>query len=346
MITPSRLAKSLTLVLLTYLFQPPASADSSCSATSSNGDKKCSITCPAGQSAVCSDSTGSTPPDCHCSGTQSRSNLSAPTKGQLAAPQALSPNGPSPLSPQFLWTEVPQATQYKVMVHVPAYDCPPPPPPMVGVNRARPGTGVIYADPTRVCSHGECGFRVNWDNVPFQGYPAGTSLGPERGGLPEIYCPRAADGSIVIFTWAVQARNLVSTSPESNQLSYSRAEAPPPPPAAPPLQSTYVVTCVFQTGPDYWGWYNGVFTSFVNSWGQVTPGVLGQTFTLSKPTFQNCSGLVNGAVPVDSAKFAVTSVSLCTNLVSGAQETFINLSCPTVSNSPTPYTPSITLKGH
>ena len=337
MIKRSRLTILLGLAISVCASQPPALADSSCSATNSNGDKKCSITCPSGQSASCSDATGSNPPDCHCSGTQSRSS----TQAQLGKPQAISPSGPSPTSPQFLWSEVLGAKRYKITLHSPGYTCPLVPPPAPGVTGVpRPaGTGGVYADPIRVCSHGMCGFRVNWDAHPFQGYPAGVDLDGQMG-LFQIYCSKDYHNSPVIFTWTVQALAGASAGPESDELSYSLAEAPPPPPPPPlPLQSSYVVTCVFQTGGDYWAWYNGVFAPFVNWWGQVTPGVLDNTFTFSKPTFENCQGLVNGATPVASAKFAVRKVSLCVNLVNGAQETFINLACPTTQDSSTKYEP-------
>ncbi len=332
MIKPSRLVMFLGLAIPMCVLHSPVLAQSSCSAKSGNGDKRCSITCPAGQTASCSDSAGSIPPDCHCSGTQS-----ATVPAKLGKPDALSPSGPSPRSPQFLWTEVPGAKRYKITLHTPTYTCPPPPPPQLGVTRSA-GTDGVYADPTIVCSHGKCGFRVNWDIHPFQGYPHGVSLDGLRG-LTEIYCSKEANNNTVTFTWSVHAVAGPSDGPESNELSYTLAEVPPKPPPPPPLQSNYVVTCVFKTGPNFWAWYNGVFAPFVNSWGQVTPGVLDQTFTFSKPTFQNCNGLVNGAIPVDSAKFAVKMVSVCTNLVNGSQETFINLACPTKKDSRTRYEP-------
>ena len=46
---------------------PPAFGDT-CSATNTNNNMSCSVTCPVGQSAKCSNGTGSTPPSCTCNG--------------------------------------------------------------------------------------------------------------------------------------------------------------------------------------------------------------------------------------------------------------------------------------
>ena len=55
-------------VALLFVRSVKAADGSSCSATNTNGDQTCSITCPAGQSASCSNGTGSTPPSCKCVG--------------------------------------------------------------------------------------------------------------------------------------------------------------------------------------------------------------------------------------------------------------------------------------
>jgi hypothetical protein len=53
------------LVLSISVFPIAASADSSCSAHNDSGGT-CSITCPSGQSASCSNTTGANPPICQC----------------------------------------------------------------------------------------------------------------------------------------------------------------------------------------------------------------------------------------------------------------------------------------
>ncbi|EPI2801924.1 TPA: hypothetical protein KE234_000492 [Citrobacter koseri] len=42
-------------------------AESSCTATNTNGDQTCSINCPTGQAATCQNATGGSTPSCFCS---------------------------------------------------------------------------------------------------------------------------------------------------------------------------------------------------------------------------------------------------------------------------------------
>jgi len=56
-------AASVILAIATHL-----AAQSSCSATNDNQDQNCSISCPAGQAAQCSNGVASSPPSCTCSG--------------------------------------------------------------------------------------------------------------------------------------------------------------------------------------------------------------------------------------------------------------------------------------
>lgn len=62
----TRVFRFVTIVALTTLMQCIAGvADSSCSAKNETGGT-CSVTCPSGQSASCSDTTGANPPICQC----------------------------------------------------------------------------------------------------------------------------------------------------------------------------------------------------------------------------------------------------------------------------------------
>jgi hypothetical protein len=63
-------------LLFTFIFCGAESyADSSCSATNSNGDQSCSVSCPTGQSASCSQASGSSTPSCSCSGSSDVDSL-------------------------------------------------------------------------------------------------------------------------------------------------------------------------------------------------------------------------------------------------------------------------------
>lgn len=304
-------------------------ADSSCKATNTNHDKNCSISCPSGQSASCSDATGSNPPDCHCESGQVTTNSNVQI--QLGKPTGISPSGPGPYGPPFLWTEVPGATRYKIVLNIPSYSCPPPP--NGGTTTSAAGTEIAYAKASMLCSHNRCGFTAKYDRSTYY-YPAGSI----EGQIPPIRCPRNyPNPSVVTFSWTVQALAGNSAGPVSDPLSYTFEEAPPKPPAPPPTQPKYVVTCVFNTVGNYWAWYNGEYSPMIDIWGQVNPNVKGQSFTFASAPFQNCNGLVTGATPVGEAKFVVNSVALCTNLVNGSQETFINLACPKNGDSPTSY---------
>jgi hypothetical protein len=68
-------SRVMLLLVLISIFQINAFADSTCSASSTNGDQTCTVSCPSGQTAQCSNGSGSTPPDCHCSGTPGTSQL-------------------------------------------------------------------------------------------------------------------------------------------------------------------------------------------------------------------------------------------------------------------------------
>lgn len=57
------------IVLLLAISSSELKAQSSCSATNDNQDQTCSISCPAGQAAQCTNGVGSSPPACECSGT-------------------------------------------------------------------------------------------------------------------------------------------------------------------------------------------------------------------------------------------------------------------------------------
>jgi hypothetical protein len=246
-------------------------------------------------------------------------------EAQLAKPQIVSPAGPAAQFPQYIWTDVPGATDYVVTLHTMRHQCSP-----GGPVFSESSDEVAYVDQKQRCSHERCGFQAH----PLS--PGVSSPKPPYfGGY--IHCTHDLSGQLVTFTWTVQARAGGTSSPPSDPSSYSLIDSPPPPPPPPPPQTSYVVTCVFKTGNNYWAWYNGVFTAFVNSNGQVTPGIIGKSFTFSQGLFQNCQGLVTGATPVPSASFVVNNIALCTNLVSGAQETFINATCPSEQDSKTPY---------
>src|SRR5437879_3173022 len=84
---------------------------------------------------------------------------------QLAKPQIISPVGASPMFPDFIWIEVPGATQYKVEVHtVHQIGCTPD-----QVTFAGPDIGLATVDARPRCSHGKCGFPTK----PGQGIPEG-----------------------------------------------------------------------------------------------------------------------------------------------------------------------------
>lgn len=55
------------LIASLFLFCFYAQAQSSCSATNSNGDQNCNISCPDGKAAICQNATGSSTPTCSCS---------------------------------------------------------------------------------------------------------------------------------------------------------------------------------------------------------------------------------------------------------------------------------------
>src|SRR5579872_5222298 len=55
--------------VLGLIWSATVRADSNCSATNTNGDQTCSISCPAGQSAQCTQGIGSNSPTCECLGT-------------------------------------------------------------------------------------------------------------------------------------------------------------------------------------------------------------------------------------------------------------------------------------
>jgi hypothetical protein len=130
---------------------------------------------------------------------------------QVGTPQALLPNGPTPKSPEFSWTEVQGATQYKVTVETPTYQCP-----GVGVVRTA-GRDVASVDPKYRCSSGKCGFRPDFDSYPPVSLPQGVS-----GAVPQIYCARDVHNVLVVFKWSVQAFAGGTSSPTSQTLSYSR----------------------------------------------------------------------------------------------------------------------------
>lgn len=80
-------------IFLSALFSGPALSQSSCSATNDNGDATCSISCPVGQSAECRNGTGSSSPECGCSGESQLDSIFIPrpdSAGTLAfAPSSL-----------------------------------------------------------------------------------------------------------------------------------------------------------------------------------------------------------------------------------------------------------------
>ena len=74
---PKRRCLSIWIIATLFVFQTSqhAVADASCSATNENGDQTCSISCPSGQSAICTNATTSNAPSCSCSGTLDSSHL-------------------------------------------------------------------------------------------------------------------------------------------------------------------------------------------------------------------------------------------------------------------------------
>lgn len=80
-------------IFLSVLLSGPALSQSSCSATNDNGDATCSISCPVGQSAECRNGTGSSSPECGCSGESQLVSIFIPrpdSTGTLAfAPSSL-----------------------------------------------------------------------------------------------------------------------------------------------------------------------------------------------------------------------------------------------------------------
>lgn len=80
-------------IFISALFSGPALSQSSCSATNDNGDATCSISCPVGQSAECRNGTGSSSPECGCSGESQLDSIFIPrpdSAGTLAfAPSSL-----------------------------------------------------------------------------------------------------------------------------------------------------------------------------------------------------------------------------------------------------------------
>jgi hypothetical protein len=89
----------IALINAHLLFSSLAFAQSSCSATNSNNDMRCSITCPAGQTASCSDATGSTPPDCHCSVNPSVQASNNHGTNAITVELAAGPTSPSQVTP-------------------------------------------------------------------------------------------------------------------------------------------------------------------------------------------------------------------------------------------------------
>ena len=247
---------------------------------------------------------------------------------QLDKPRVSSPKGPSQQSPTYSWTKVEGATQYKVTVNAPTQICCG----NGGCTQIHSGEIASIVDAGPRCTHSTCGFRF----VAYQGLPEGV-----HSYLPQFHCPRDQQGKPYIFTLSVQALSGSTSGPESELASYWLNDTPPStstPPPAPP-QDSYVLNCVFKTGNNFWGWYDGVFGPFVNSAGQVAPNIIGKAFTFAPAPFENCNGIVGGAIPVGATKFVVNNVALCSNLISGAQETFVNSTCPTGDASPFSYAP-------
>jgi hypothetical protein len=243
---------------------------------------------------------------------------------QLGKPVILSPIGPSPQFPLFSWTQVEGATQYKLTIHTVTEI-------VRGNGRATEITGgdvSSIVDASVRCSHKKCG-------VQAPSYEDGVK--PYLGAY--IHIPRDDNGNLIVFTWKVEALKPGVAGSESAPASYTLAVSPPSPPRPtppPPSQTSYTVTCVFQAGANYWAWYNGVFAPLINTSGQTAPGIFDKPITFSSTPLEKCD-LVNGATPIATAKFVVNNVALCTNLTTGAQETFINLTCPQGNSSPPTY---------
>lgn len=89
------------IVLALALLPHSALSQSSCAAQNENGDQRCSISCPAGQSASCSDATGSNAPSCTCAGISEnlkvKSSLFALRKGQIFEAMDFVAPSPSPI---------------------------------------------------------------------------------------------------------------------------------------------------------------------------------------------------------------------------------------------------------
>lgn len=78
-----RLGKNILVILSLISLAGHALGSSSCSATNENGDQRCSISCQAGQSAVCIDGTGSSSPTCECQGSALDSGLFIPNQKNI-----------------------------------------------------------------------------------------------------------------------------------------------------------------------------------------------------------------------------------------------------------------------
>lgn len=241
--------------------------------------------------------------------------------GQLGPPVLISPVGPSPQFPPFIWTAVPGATKYRVELYAVEQKvlCTP-----LGVTFAG-GLSVATVTASARCQNGSCGFKgapPYQNGVIFGGPGAGMGWGDDIRGPKDC-----RTGNPIVFKWRTQALNETGSGPFSDFSSFSRAEpsAPSPPP---PPKPTYVFTCVFKSGNALWAWYNGVALGLVNSAGQFNPSIIGQTVSFAPTPYYDCTNVFGGGVPVGETSMKVTSVSLCTNLISGAQETLVNATCP------------------
>ena len=88
-----KLLSSIAALLLSVSMLPTvASADSSCSAKNDAGGT-CSVSCPSGQSASCSDTTGANPPICKCVSAEGSLARSKKSRRQDVAAKGNDKNG-------------------------------------------------------------------------------------------------------------------------------------------------------------------------------------------------------------------------------------------------------------
>ncbi len=222
--------------------------------------------------------------------------LLAAAESGLQTPNPISPKGPSPLYPEFKWSAVPGAEFYVLRVWTEANrGCPGRDEPTANGEKSNPLT---YFYSPEVCDANTCGVAYNPKlpgvKSPVTGRPVQTQPQPlnaareaaqkEGGGNSSSFIQGHAppailtfaracgpdgkthDGRLYVWRWSVQAVAALNAktsewgkeSPQSQQMSYSRAESLPPRPAPAPAPEPkpHPITFVNRSGMNLYIYYS------------------------------------------------------------------------------------------